>query len=127
MVKVADKQGNNRQKRGPGKKFTKGKSGNPKGRPKKEACVTTQIKALMDEVPDVLPNSYPNTKKLTWARIVAEKMVLEAASGNGTYLRETMERAEGKVVEHIKVGPEVMPTDEAADILGMLNGRKVKN
>ncbi len=126
MVATTDKQTKNRRPPLNGVKFKKGQSGNPKGRPKKEACVTTQIKALMDEVPELLPNSLPNKQKLTWARIIAEKMVIEAASGNGTYLRETMERAEGKVAEHIKVGPEVMSADEAADVLGMLDGREDK-
>ena len=104
-----------------------GKSGNPKGRPKKEKCVTEQINMVLDEVPIVLLDGSPNVEQFTWARILAERLVLLAAAGNAAAVREVLERAEGKVVEKVQMQHDVMPLDEAASILKKMNGKYSHN
>lgn len=72
---------------------------NPNGRPKKEKCITDQIRATLDKIPELLPNSTPNSGKLTNAQIFADQMVLEALKGNSAIVKEVLDRVEGKVKE----------------------------
>jgi len=125
--KAGVKQQNNRGRKNLAPRWKKGESGNPKGRPKKKACITSLMRDYLEQVPDVLPNGHPNNAKKTWALIFAESIVRRACSGDPSASREVLDRMEGKVAEHIKVGPEIMSADEAANVLGMLDGRKAKN
>ena len=86
-----------------GKRFKPGQSGNPKGRPKKEVCLTSQLKDRLDEVPKVLPDGSPNNRELTWAGIISERVVLEAAKGNPSIIKELLERIDGKVKDKLDV------------------------
>jgi hypothetical protein len=80
-----------------------GESGNPAGRPKKENCLTSVLKAELSQVPDQLPNSKPNSAKLTWAQILGAQAIQQAAKGNSPYYKEILDRVEGKVTEKHEV------------------------
>jgi len=113
-----------KRKRGPGKPFKAGQSGNPNGRPKKALCITSQLKEVLDDVPLQLPNGTPNKDKLTWARIIAEQAVREAAKGSASILKEILDRSEGKVADKLQAEVDVMPPEEAARLLGLLDARR---
>ena len=80
-----------------------GQSGNPKGRPPKALCLTSEIKEYLDQVPKVLPNNQPNKEKKTWCKILAEEAVHQAAKGNHQILKELFDRTEGKVRDKLEV------------------------
>ena len=76
---------------------------NPTGRPKKENCLTSVLKSELCKIPEQLPNSKPNTDKLTWAQILGAQAIAHAAKGNSPYYKEILDRVEGKVVEKHEV------------------------
>ena len=72
------------------RKWKRGQSGNPNGRPRNEACITHIQRKL-------LPQPCPYAEGKTWAEWLA-KRGLELAGENLQVFRELMERLEGKVV-----------------------------
>jgi hypothetical protein len=74
-------------KRGPKGRFTKGKSGNPGGRPKAEVCLTTLLRAALAEK-DV-------DGKRTKARAVVDALLAEAIDGNAKAIEQVFDRIDG--------------------------------
>jgi len=72
------------------KPFPKGRSGNPKGRPPRELCLTEITRAQLSE-------PCPKDPSKTWAKYLSDRW-LELATENPAMFRELMERLEGKVV-----------------------------
>jgi len=71
--------------------FRKGQSGNPKGRPPKETCITSILQGKLGQPCD------KDTSK-TWAEWIALR-ALELAGENPAYYRELLDRVEGKVLQ----------------------------
>ena len=71
-----------------GKKFPKGVSGNPSGRPK----LTKLTEALREQLAEEMPNA----PEKTIAEGVARVLIREALSGNVQAIREIADRTEGK-------------------------------
>lgn len=86
-----DKHGKKQKRGNPNWKL--GQSGNPKGRPKKEACITSILKEQLGQ-----PCPYAEGK--TWAEWLARR-ALELASKNPTYFAALLERVEGKVPQAV--------------------------
>ncbi len=94
-----DKQPGNSQGRGKGKPFRKGQSGNPKGRPKKELCLT---EALREELQNVSPADASGQNR-TWMQLIVEATMRLAIKGNSAALKEVWERVDGKVKDNVNV------------------------
>lgn len=84
------RRGNKKNLRPPWKK---GESGNPKGRPTKEECITSIVKEMLEQIhPD-------DPKKRTWKQLVAEAMLRHTVKGKGDFMKEVLNRTEGKVAQ----------------------------
>ena len=70
-----------------------GESGNPLGRPKKDACITSLVKDILDKK--------DKTGK-TYAMLIAEAMVKQALK-DPQILKELLNRTEGKVVDSVDI------------------------
>ena len=96
---VPEKQGNNREvgyKKPPvGKRFKKGISGNPKGRPPKEF-------ALNDHIREIANQPMGKTKK-TMLESVVNTVYQEALSGNMTAVNFLADRILGKASQSIGI------------------------
>ena len=96
-VKNPDKQAN--LKRGnPATQFKSGVSGNPKGRPKKEHCLTSLVSELMAGNPETIGKQWVKRKDgLTGDMRIALKLVGALSKGDFSQLKEVWDRTEGKV------------------------------
>lgn len=83
----------------------KGKSGNPKGRPKREICVPDILRAIGNEID-------PNTKR-TKLQELMRKVYEFAEAGESWAVNTILERTEGKVKDILAV-ESVDPTVEKA-------------
>lgn len=72
-------------------KWKPGQSGNPKGRPPKELCITSLIK---EELEEVLRAEGGN---ITFARAFAKALIRKAIKGHNVAMKELLERVDGKV------------------------------
>jgi Family of unknown function (DUF5681) len=105
MKKNPHKQGNNTGDVGRGKppnhtQWRPGQSGNPNGRPKKEACLTTLLKEELERpVTDqnLLKTVGAKVGDVTWAQMIAIALIRKAAKGNERAAEIIFDRAEGKV------------------------------
>src|SRR5262249_45525149 len=79
------------KRRGPGRPFPKGKSGNPKGRPRNVSSLTALLREKMDQICE-----YDKQQRTWWEIIVLATLKL-AMEGNSSALREVWERLGGKV------------------------------
>lgn len=79
------------------KRWKKGASGNPRGRPKKQDCLTTLLRA---EIQKICP---ADREKRTWKELVVRATLQLAMKGNATALKEVWERLDGKVLQEEKV------------------------
>jgi hypothetical protein len=70
-----------------GKPFPPGKSGNPRGRPKAEVCLTALLRAALAER-DV-------KGKRTKARAVIDALVMQACDGNARAIQQVFDRIDG--------------------------------
>ena len=73
------------------KPWRPGQSGNPKGRPKKNICLTSLLK---EEIYKINPQ---DKRKRTWAELIVLATMKLAIKGNSTALREIWERIGGKI------------------------------
>lgn len=85
-------------------RWKKGQSGNPKGRPPKELCLTSLVKAELElqaeQGGQLLRNKDGSPK--TWAQILATAIVRQAARGNATALAQLWERLDGKIPQALE-------------------------
>lgn len=90
--------------------FTKGKSGNPAGRPKRD-LVTSHIERELLQVSKTDPTA-------TKARKIAEKVVELAETGHPWAVQFVTERTEGKPDQHVSISGSVKEISDAdlADI-----------
>jgi hypothetical protein len=75
------------------KRWKKGTSGNPRGRPKKQDCLTN---LLREEIQKTCP---ADREKRTWKELVVRATLQLAMKGNATALKEVWERMDGKVLQ----------------------------
>src|ERR1035437_10350153 len=74
-------------------RWKKGTSGNPRGRPKKEDCLTN---LLREEIQKICP---ADREKRTWKELVVRATLQLAMKGNATALKEVWERLDGKTLQ----------------------------
>lgn len=72
----------------------KGEVRNPHGRPKKEVCLTSIVKAELDEIMQTKDGD-----KLTKVQILGKALVNQAIKGNMTAVSMIWDRIEGKVMQ----------------------------
>jgi hypothetical protein len=75
-------------------RWKKGTSGNPRGRPKKQDCLT---QLLRDEIQKICP---ADREKRTWKALIVRATLQLAMKGNATALKEVWERLDGKVLQN---------------------------
>lgn len=74
-----------------------GKSGNPKGRPRKAECLTSLLK---EEIEKMCPS---DKLKRTWKELLVIGTMRLAIAGNATALKQVWERMDGKVTQLLGV------------------------
>jgi len=80
--------------------FKPGQSGNPKGRPKGSG-ITDKLKALLDS--EVILKG----EKLTMADAIAQVIINKALKADHKFVREILDRTEGKVTDNVKIDGEM--------------------
>lgn len=78
-------------------RWKRGKSGNPRGRPKKQDCLT---QLLREEIKKICP---ADREKRTWKQLIVFATLQLAMKGNATALKEVWERIDGKVLQNEKL------------------------
>ena len=78
-------------------RWKKGTSGNPRGRPKKQDCLT---QLLRDEIQKICP---ADREKRTWKQLIVFATLQLAMKGNAAALKEVWERLDGKVLQTEKL------------------------
>jgi hypothetical protein len=78
-------------------RWKKGTSGNPRGRPKKQDCLTH---LLREEIQKICP---ADREKRTWKQLIVLATLQLAIKGNATALKEVWERLDGKVIQSEKL------------------------
>ena len=91
------------RKRGKNGRFVAGKSGNPKGRPPAEICLTALLRAALAE--------HDSKGKRTKARALIDALVLKACDGDTRAIEQVFNRIDGLLVH-----PE-QKTDDLASLL----------
>src|SRR5262249_7396608 len=79
------------KRRGPGRPFQKGKSGNPKGRPRNVSSLTVLLHEKMKQICEY------DKQQRTWGEMIVLSTLKRALEGNSSALREVWERVGGKV------------------------------
>lgn len=102
MMAQSDKHNDKQTKRkAPRSAWKPGQSGNPKGRPKKEMCITSEAKVMLDEKAE-LPDGAPDFMQgWTWARLLAYNMIKASNVPNPSVLAELLNRVEGRVPQPV--------------------------
>ena len=118
MAKSVDKQ---RKKNGgvTGKGWVKGKSGNPKGRPKKGSTWSEVANQLLDASELDISLTLPNGKKHeitckiedgnTIRHAVVGALIVEALKGNIQAIRELADRTEGRPAQKLEAEIKELP------------------
>src|ERR1019366_10305208 len=75
------------------RRWKKGFSGNPHGRPKKQDSLTTLLK---EEIGNICP---ADREKRTWKELIVRATLQLAMKGNATALKEVWERLDGKTLQ----------------------------
>ena len=81
-------------------KTNTGKSGNPKGRPRKEVCITSELKKLLLDVPRITDKNN-NVNGRTGVELVALAWFQGMLKGNPVLLKEALDRIEGKAPQEL--------------------------
>src|SRR5215471_3667677 len=77
------------QRRGPGRPFEKGKSGNPKGRPRNISSLTVLLREKMAQICEY------DKQQRSWQEMIVLATLKLAMEGNSSALREVWERLGG--------------------------------
>ena len=97
-----DKQRDNNLGGVTGKGWMPGQSGNPNGRPKKDVCITSLVKELLEQ---------DAGEGKTYAQLVAEAIVKLSttpdARGHVPTVKELLDRLEGKVTQPVATEGEI--------------------
>lgn len=91
--------------------FKKGQSGNPKGRPKKDVCLTSLLK---EEIEKICPH---DKEGRTWMQLVVEATMKLAIRGEGVALKELWQRIDGKVTQGIDLNANVRTIEDELEDL----------
>ena len=75
------------------RRWKKGMSGNPRGRPNKQESLTSLLK---EEIAKICPADRENR---TWKELVVRATLQLAMKGNATALKEVWERLDGKTLQ----------------------------
>jgi hypothetical protein len=117
-MKAPDKQTKNKRPNGTfapgnklGNKFKAGVSGNKLGRPK-HITLSEAIRAQLAVIA-------PDTGGRTYAEVIAEKLCIEAASGNVNAIREVADRTEGRPKQTVDLDLQVSDWRELARNAGL--------
>ena len=94
---MEDEKHDNRPQPPADSRWKKGVSGNPRGRPKKQDCLTSLLK---EEIAKICP---ADRQKRTWLELLVLATLQLAMKGNATALKEVWERLDGKVLQTGKV------------------------
>jgi Family of unknown function (DUF5681) len=78
------------KRRGPGRPFQKGKSGNPKGRPRNVSSLTVLLREKITQICEY------DKQQRTWQEMIVLATLKLAMEGNSSALREVWERLGGK-------------------------------
>jgi hypothetical protein len=115
-----EKQRNNSDKRLENlKPFESGKSGNPAGRARGSVNITSAIKRVLKDYKEVSPGD-----KRKYVDILAQSLVVNAIKGNGTAIKQILDRVDGVVAEkHEHTGKDGGPLD----VLITVNGSEFKD
>ena len=87
---------------GPGRRFTKGRSGNPAGRPHRGQALAEMLRAELDR---------PGPDGRSRGERIAAKLVELAEGGDVRAIRECYDRVLGKAPQTFRFGAEFDPTD----------------
>jgi hypothetical protein len=79
------------RKRDKNGRFRAGRSGNPRGRPPADICLTTLLRAALAET--------DRTAKRTKARLVIDALILAACEGDMKAMGHILDRVDGAVVQ----------------------------
>lgn len=79
------------------RRWKKGVSGNPQGRPKKQDSLTNLLK---EEIAKICP---ADREKRTWKELIVRATLQLAMKGNATALKEVWERLDGKTLQTEKL------------------------
>lgn len=84
------------------KPFVKGQSGNPYGRKKGVATLTTQLKLLLEQdIQFTIKGSQITKSGVQW---VLDSLIKKAAKGDISAIKEVFDRVEGKAKQSIDLG-----------------------
>jgi hypothetical protein len=79
--------------------FKKGKSGNPRGRPKGKS-----ISAILRDMIQQLPSGQRKGK--TYGETAAHVILREALKGDAAFMKMLLDRSEGQALQHIEIDAE---------------------
>ena len=85
-----------------GRRFVKGQSGNPKGRPPKHECLTSLLKEELELI------NPADKEGRTWKQLIVLATLRLAMKGNPAALREVWDRVDGKVRQDISLDVDLM-------------------
>lgn len=106
------------KKQGGATSWKPGTSGNPKGRPKNESCLTSLMRAKMDQVAKLIDPVTQEPYGKTWKELIVLATLKLALEGNHSALKEVWERMEGKVVQPVNGSLAVSIADVLAASFG---------
>ena len=89
---MTEKQG---RKRGLGRPFQKGQSGNPNGRPPNDTCLTALLRKEIEKI------CLSDKQGRTWKELIVMATMKLAMEGNSAALREVWERSDGKIQQPV--------------------------
>ncbi len=95
-VDKQSKKQSNRADNFKGKGFKPGKSGNPKGRPKKEVCIPDIFRSILSEI-----DPFDIDKKRTALEAICQRVTNMAIGGNLDAVKIIFDRTEGKALERV--------------------------
>ena len=78
------------------KRWKKGVSGNPRGRPKKQDSLTSLLKKEMENICPA------DKKQRTWSELIVRATLQLAMKGNPAALHEVWDRSEGKLKQSLE-------------------------
>ena len=86
-----------------GRRFQKGRSGNPKGRPPNKSCLTALLREELDKA------SPEDKEGKSYAELIVQSMIRLAIEGNSTALKEIWDRIDGKTTTPMSVETREQP------------------